>query len=168
MGWDGRHLPSTCNLTQVHDFIEISIHTISVENPEMKVFYEQGHSIEDVARLLGLSFSTVRRQLVKQRVTLRPNKSVSFIGNQRQTFKSGAPPPYGYCYLDGALQKDAREYPVLQIIDKQRQVGRTPTEIARYLADRKYKTRHGKVWNQALVFNVVQRLKILAKQRSNL
>lgn len=50
-------------------------------------------------------------------MTLRPNKSVSFIGNQRQTFKSGAPPPYGYCYLDGALQKDAREYPVLQIID---------------------------------------------------
>jgi hypothetical protein len=161
----GRHPLSTCNLTQVHDFIEIQVHLISQENPELKTLYEQGNSIEDVARLLGLSFSTVRSQLVKQRVTLRPNKSVSFIGNQRQTFKSGAPPPYGYCYLDGALQKDAREHPVLQIIDKQRQVGRTPTEIARYLADRKYKTRHGKVWNQALVFNVVQRLKILAKQK---
>lgn len=107
----------------------------------------------------------MRRQLIKQRVTFRPNKSVSFLENQRQTFKSGAPPPYGYCYLDGALQKDSREYPVLQIIDKQRQVGRTPTEIARYLADRKFKTRYGKVWNQALVFNVVQRLKILEKQK---
>lgn len=94
----------------------------------MRALYEQGNSIEDVARLLGLSFSTVRRQLVKQRVTLRPNKSVSFI-------------------------------------EKQRQVGRTPTEIARYLADRKFKTRHGKVWNQALVFNMIQRLKISAKQK---
>lgn len=159
-----RHLLTTCNLTQVHDFIEIQVHLISQENPEMKAFYEQGHSIEDVGRLLGLSFSTVRRQLLKQRVTLRSNKSVIFIGNQRQTFKSGAPPPYGYCYLDGALQKDAREYPVLQIIDKQRQIGRTPTEIARYLADRKFKTRHGKLWNQALVFNIVQRLKTLAKE----
>ena len=131
----------------------------------MKALYDQGHSIEDVARLLGLSFSTVRRQLVKLRVTFRPNKSVSFIRNQRQTFKSGAPAPYGYCYLDGSLQKDAREYPVLQIIEKQRQIGRTPTEIARYLHNRKFKTRHGKVWNQALVFNVLQRLKVLEKQK---
>lgn len=92
-------------------------------------------------------------------VTLRPNKSVSFLGNKRQTFKSGAPPPYGYCYLEGRLQKDPREYPILQMIEKQRQFGRTPTDTARLLQGNGYKTRHGKDWTQAHVFNIVQKLK---------
>ncbi|MBL7555325.1 MAG: hypothetical protein JNM24_05845 [Bdellovibrionaceae bacterium] len=155
----GRHLPITCNLVQVHDFIEISIHLISQENNEFKAFYEQGHSIQEVADRLGFPFTTVRSHLVRMGVTLRPNKSVSFLGNQRQTFKSGAPPPYGFCYLDGQLQKDPREYPILQIIETQRQLGRTPTEIARILQGRKLKTRHGKIWNQAHVFNIVKKLK---------
>ena len=56
---------------------------------------------------------------MNQMVPLRSKKSVSFLGNQRQTFKNSAPPPFGYCYLEGRLQKDSREFPVLQIIEKQ-------------------------------------------------
>ncbi|OYZ24222.1 MAG: hypothetical protein B7Y39_02010 [Bdellovibrio sp. 28-41-41] len=92
-------------------------------------------------------------------MTFRVSKSVSFSINQRQTFKNSAPPPYGFCYLDGQLQKDPREYPTLQIIEKQRQLGRTPTEIAKFLSDKGFKTRHGVSWRQAHVFNIVQRLK---------
>ncbi len=156
----GRHLPTTCNAIQVHDFIEISIHLISQENPDLRAFYELGHSIHEIADRLNLPYSTARAQLVKQGVTLRPKKSVSFLKNQRHTFKSSAPPPYGFCYLDGRLQKDSREYPTLQIIEKQRQLGRSPTEIARFLSGKSYKTHHGKTWRQAHVFNIIQRLKV--------
>jgi len=143
----------------VHDFIEISIHLISHEINDFKVFYEQGHSINEIANRLGFPYSTVRDQLLRLGVTLRTNKSVSFSGNPRQTFKNSAPPPYGYCYLEGCLQKDPREYPILQIIEKQRQLGRTPTEIARHLSDRGFTTRIGKPWGQAHVFSLVQKLK---------
>ncbi len=144
----------------MHDFIEISIHLISQENPELKVLYEQGHSINEIADQLNLSYSTVRDQLARQGVTLRTNKSVSFSKNNRQTFNNSAPPPYGFCYLEGRLQKDPREFPTLQIIEKQRRQGRTPTEIARFLSGKGLKTRHGKPWLQAHVFNIIQRLKI--------
>ena len=93
-------------------------------------------------------------------MTFRANKSVKLLENQRQTFKNSAPPPYGFCYLEGRLQKDPREYPILQIIEKQRQIGRTPTEIARYLDGKGFKTRLGKAWTQAHVFNIVQRIKL--------
>lgn len=155
----GRDHPTTCNLSQVHDFIEITIHLITQENRDLRAFYELGHSINEIADRLGLSYSTVRDQLARQGVTLRPNKSVSFSKDQRQTFKNSAPPPYGFCYLEGRLQKDPREYPILQIIDKQIQLGRSPTEIARYLSGKELKTRHGKLWRQAHVFKIVQRLK---------
>ncbi len=144
----------------MHDFIEIRVHTISQENLELKVLYEKGRSIKEIAALMNLAYSSVHRQLAKQKVTFRANKSVKVLDIQRQTFKNSAPPPYGFCYLDGRLQKDPREYPILQIIEKQRQIGQTPTEIARYLEGKGIKTRHGKSWRQAHVFNIIQRLKI--------
>ena len=156
---NGSHLPTTCNLSQVHDFVGIQVHLISHENADFKALYEQGHSIKEIAKQYATPFTTVRSHLVRLGVTLRPNKSVSFLGNIRQTFKSGAPPPYGYCYLEGRLQKDPREYPILQMIEKQRQLGRTPTEIAHFLDGKKLKTRHGVSWKQAHVFNIVQKLK---------
>lgn len=156
---DGRHLPITCNAIQLHDFIEIKVHLISNENNEFKALYEQGHSIREISNLLGFPFATIQRHLVRMGVTLRPNKPVSFLGKQSHTFKSAAPPIYGFCYLEGRLQKDPREYPILQTIEKQRQLGRTPTEIARHLNSKGFKTRHGKLWTQAHVFNIVQKLK---------
>lgn len=145
----------------MHDFIEITIHLITQEIHDLRAIYEQGHSINEIADQLGLAYSTVRDQLARQGVTLRTNKSVSFSKDERQTFKNSAPPPYGFCYLEGQLQKDPREYSILQVIEKQHQLGRSPTEIARYLSGKGLKTRHGKPWRQAHVFNIVQRFKNL-------
>ncbi|MBN8538675.1 MAG: sigma-70 family RNA polymerase sigma factor [Deltaproteobacteria bacterium] len=61
----------------------------------MRAFYEKGLSIDEVADRFGLPYSTVRRQLLRQKATLRTRKSVSFSINQRQSFKNSAAPPYG-------------------------------------------------------------------------
>lgn len=118
-----------------------------------------GLSINEISSITGNPYSTIRGQLKKNGVTLRINKSVRVSGSSRQQFKSSAPPPYGYCYLNGRLEKDPKEYPVLTIITEQWKQGRTPTEIAKYLCSRKLKTRKGVDWLQAHVFNIVQRLK---------
>ncbi len=159
MSRNGSHLPTTCNLSQVHDFIEFHISKITSKKSDLKALYEQGHSIPEIASQLCLSISAARSHLLKLGVSLRPKGSVNFAKVKGNNFKSSAPPPYGYCYLDGHLHKDPREYPILQIIERQTQVGRTPTEIARYLNDKKYKTRHGKTWRQAHTFNIIQRIK---------
>jgi hypothetical protein len=125
----------------------------------LKSLYEQGHSLKEIAAQTNIPFGSVRRQLLKQDVTLRPNKSVSFKNNLRQSFKSSTQPPFGYCYLEGRLQKDPREFSTFQIIEKQTALGRTPTEIAKYLNGKKLKTRKGVDWKQAHVFNIVQRIK---------
>jgi hypothetical protein len=92
-------------------------------------------------------------------VTLRIAKTVSSETALRQGYKGGASPIYGFCYLDGKLAKDPREYPTLQIIKEQWRRGKTPTEIASYLNGKKIKTRTGKAWKQPTVFYIVERLK---------
>ncbi len=125
----------------------------------MQGFYKEGYSIEEIAVRMNMPYSTVRTHLVNQGVTLRKNKSVSVSEMSRQTFKNSAPPPYGFCYFEGKIQKDPREFPILQTIEKQMEQGRTPTEIAKHLSSKKLKTRHGKKWQQAHVFNIVRRIK---------
>lgn len=109
--------------------------------------------------MTGFPFSTVRDHLIAAGVTFRPLRPVSVSVTLRQRFKSSAPPPYGYCYLDGRLERDPREYPTLQIMKEQWRRGKSPTEIARYLNGRNIKTRTGKAWKQPTVFYIIQRLK---------
>ena len=103
-------------------------------------------------------YPTLRDQFGAGGVTLRPNKSVSSGEVLRQRFKNSAPPPYGFCYLEGRLQKDPREFPILQIIERQWRQGKNPTSIARYLNERMLKPRKGQVWKQPTVFYIVQLL----------
>ena len=72
-GLVGRHLPITCNLSQVHDFIEVSVLVISHENIDFKVLYEKGHSLKEISRFLGTPLTTVRSQLARMGVTFRPS-----------------------------------------------------------------------------------------------
>jgi len=90
-------------------------------------------------------------------MTLRPNKSVSADQVLRQSFKSSTPPPFGYLYLEGRLQKDLKEFPVLQIIWKQWKLGQSATAITDYLNKKKFKTRNNKEWKRTTVLNILER-----------
>lgn len=150
---------TTCNHGQPHDFIEITFDELSEIGPRLKPLYDKGHSLKELSAMTGIPYSTIRSHLVAVGVTLRTNRSVSSNKILRQGFKNSAPPPFGYCYLDGRLEKDPREYPTFQIIREQWRRGQNPTSIARYLNDRKIKTRTGKAWQQPTVFYIIQRLK---------
>ncbi len=151
-------LPTTCNFYYQHDFITLFRNSPAGIFSVCAPLYLQGRSLKEIVALTGFPYSTIRSQLVAGGLTLRTNKSVSSIKILRQRFKNSTPPPYGYCYMDGRLQADPREYPILQIIAQQRKLGRSPTAIAQYLNERKFKSRKGGAWKQPTVYYIVQRL----------
>jgi len=137
-------------------YFENSIEDIFTQTAPL---YKKGHSLKEISSMTGLPYSSIRDQLVKGGMSLRINKSVSLTKILCQSFKNSAPPPYGYCYLDGAIFKDPKEYPILQMIEQLCQRGETPTAIANYLNAKKIKTRKGKIWKQPTVFYIIERLK---------
>lgn len=145
----------------MHDFISLQIEVKTTLNPEICTLYLKGHSINEISRQFGLSYSSVRAKLVTSGVQLRPKNSVRFEPRSKKSFKSSSPPPYGYCYIDGKLHKDPKEYSTLQIIQKQLVLGRSQTEIAHFLTSKKLKTRFGKIWRQNHIHNIIKRLNLV-------
>lgn len=153
----GSHLPTTCNYYYIHDFIELFQDDISRIFEICSPLYQQGYSLTEISNQTGFPWTTIRNQLVKGGMTLRPNKSVSAEQVFRQNFKSSTPPPYGYMYLEGKLQKDSKEFPTLQIIWQQWTLGQTATSITGYLNSKKLKTRSQKEWKRQTVLNILER-----------
>jgi len=153
----GRHLPRTYRQNYAHDFIELFQKDITRIFDICSPLYLQGYSLQEVSNQTGFPWTTIRNQLVKGGMTLRPNKSVSADQVLRQSFKSSTPPPFGYLYLEGRLQKDLKEFPVLQIIWKQWKLGQSATAITDYLNKKKFKTRNNKEWKRTTVLNILER-----------
>ena len=160
-----RPLPSTCNFLQQHDFTKYSESSIENIFSQTAPLYLKGHSLKEISAMTSLPYSSIRDQLVKGGMSLRINKSVSSTEILCQSFKNSAPPPYGYCYLDGAIVKDPKEYPILQMIEQLCRRGKTPTAIANYLNVKKIKTRKGKIWKQPTVFYIIERLKQINEKK---
>ncbi len=151
---------------QQHDFTEYFEDSVENIFAQTAPLYEKGYSLKEISAMTGFPYTTIRDQLIKGGVSLRINKSVSSTEVLRQSFKNSAPPPFGYGYFDGILEKDPKEYPILQMIDQLRRRGETPTAIANKLNDKKIKTRKGNIWKQATVYTIIQRLKDLEERKS--
>ncbi len=155
---NGRPRSATYNLGRDHDFIEL------FQNSKHRIFsiaaplYQDGHSLKEISAMTGISYSTLNDELKKNNVQLRPNKSVSSSVVFQQKFKSSTPPPYGFTYMGGQLEKDGREYPTLLIIHRQWQLGQSATAIANHLNGKKLKSRSQKTWSRNVILNIIERL----------
>lgn len=76
-------------------------------------------------------------------MTLRQSTRVSISDERRQHFKKAEPPPYGFCYVEGKLEKDHKEHQILRIIHQQWLLKKSLAEIAHHLNGRNYRTRSG-------------------------
>lgn len=153
----GSHLLRTCNYYFSHDFIELFQEDVSRIFDICSPLYEQGHSLKEISKMTGFPYTSIRDQLFKGGVTLRPNKSVSASEILRHKFKNSSPPPFGYYYLEDQLQKDPKEFPTLQAIWKQWQLGQSATAIMKYLNAKKLKTRNQKEWKRETLLNILER-----------
>jgi len=147
----------TCNYYQQHDFVELFQKDISRIFNVCSPLYLQGYSLSEVSNLTGFAYTTARDHLVKGGATLRPKNSANSKKISRQKYKSSAAPLFGYVYLEGKLQKDQKEFPVLQIIWNQWKIGQSATSITHYLNDKKIRTRKHREWKRTTILNILQR-----------
>ncbi len=62
-----------------------------------------------------------------------------------------------YCYLEGELVKEPREYKVVIEMERLWQAGRSLRAIARTLNERKIPTRQSKTWRHEVVKKIIER-----------
>ena len=65
--------------------------------------------------------------------------------------------PFGYCYLEGKLVVDPREYKVVLEMFRLWRSGLSLRAIARSLNDRKIPTRFGKSWKHEVIKHIIER-----------
>ncbi|MBP9709264.1 MAG: hypothetical protein KBD78_16640 [Oligoflexales bacterium] len=119
--------------------------------------YKSGCSLGQIAKLLGCSKCKVRSALRKAEVIIRP--SVTQETNQRSltSFKQNALPYYGFCYFEGLISKDPKEFPVLLKIHLMWSQGRNAHDVTKALNHAKILSRKGKSWSWAAVKNILNR-----------
>lgn len=119
--------------------------------------YEKGLSVSSISDQTGYALSTIHNCLKKGGLTLRSSTKGNKQDKHRQHFKKFGPPPYGFCYLEGHLEKDPREYFVLQIIRQQWTLKKSLVDIAAYLNGKKIKTRSQKIWRPPIISKIIKR-----------
>lgn len=119
--------------------------------------YENGFSLRDLAKLYGYSKTKIRSSLKRQ--GLKPRAGVTQATHER-TLRSGkqcALPYYGFCYFEGQIVKDPREFPILQMIHRYWSKGKSIHQINLELNRAKVLSRKGKTWSWAAIQNIVVR-----------
>jgi hypothetical protein len=120
--------------------------------------YISGSSVSDIAKFYSCSKQKILSVLKKQKINMRPARSVTTrAAVLQQKAKSGAKPYYGFCYFEGILTKHPIEFPVLLKIHRLWVEGKTIHQINQELDKHKIKSREGKKWSWAAIRNIVQR-----------
>ena len=124
---------------------------------ELAVLYEKGLSLREIAREIGCSKNGVRSSLLKGGHELRDQFSQATDKRGVSGGKQGALPFYGFCYFEGQIVRDPREFPTLQTIHNAWKKKLTIHQIANRLIQAGQLSRTGKLWSWAAVRNIVAR-----------
>lgn len=119
--------------------------------------YENGCSLRDLAKLFGYSKSKIRSNLKRQGLKPRDGATQATHKRSSKSGKQGALPYYGFCYFEGQIIKDPREFPILRLIHRQWSQGKSIHQINLELNRAKVLSRKGKTWSWAAIQNIVIR-----------
>ena len=142
---------------QAHDIITHSIKTRESKCAEFRALYEQGLSLRQIQSRTGNSKTKIRKTLSAAGVAIR-----DFSGNHRakldltQVVRPGNT-PFGYCYLEGKLVVDPREYKVVLEMYRLWKNGQSLRAISRHLNSQRVPTRFGKSWKHEVVKKIIER-----------
>jgi len=119
--------------------------------------YEKGLSLTDISRQTGKAKNTIRNALLRAGIELRPNISVPVAKALRESGKRNIRPYYGFCYFQGCITPDPREFENLVLIHRLWSSGTNPNRIADILNAKKIPARSASRWNRNSVVNIITR-----------
>lgn len=124
---------------------------------ELAALYVKGWSLREIARESGCSKNGVRSRLLKGGHELRDPFPQATSHRGLSGGKQGALPYYGFCYFEGQIVRDPREFPTLKMIHGDWKKKLTIHQITQRLIRAKRLSRTGKQWSWAAVSNIVAR-----------
>ncbi len=104
--------------------------------------YRLGHSIPEISRLTGVTKTTIRDSIVCA------SKTYLLVSKD---------PYYGFCYFQGKIVPDPREYENLLFIHRMWRAGTNPNRVATKLNAKRIAARSASAWNRNSVVLILER-----------
>lgn len=144
--------PTTGNNDISLDFIEFFSKKSKSLCEIVGPLYRQGLSISDIADQTGLKRHSIWKALKANKEHLRNQTPVPFERWRQGHGKMNARPPFGYCYFQGEIIRDPKEYPTLLLIRSLWKQGMSISSIVRDLDGKRIQSRMKKPWS----YNVIK------------
>jgi hypothetical protein len=120
--------------------------------------YEKGLSVADIAEQTGIGSHKIWKTLKAGGVALRSTTPVPFSQWKKENGKQRARPPYGFCFFEGRVIKEPREYKTLLVIQNLGKQGVSISSIVDHLNCKGLKSRTGKCWSYNVIKATLGRL----------
>ncbi|MBL7545131.1 MAG: recombinase family protein [Bdellovibrionaceae bacterium] len=153
-GSESQSLPEFYQPHKKIDLFHVQRQAIYLEFAEL---YKNGLSLSDIAKQTGKSKSVIRASLLRDGIELRGNVAPPAAILKSLSGKSNTQPPYGFCYFQGKVVPDQKEYENLIFIYQLWKSGTNPNRIADRLTEKKIQPRLAKSWNRNSVINILNR-----------
>lgn len=121
-------------------------------------YFKQDLSISEIANLTGFSRYIVWREINLHKKRIRSAQPSILDAWRKSAGRKAARPPFGYCVFEGLITKEPIEYPVLQLITRLWNQGRSVNSIINKLKEKKIKSRTHKEWAYGVIRTIVQRI----------
>lgn len=146
----------TCKESEPHDIIDFpSLSKLGIIEKCVR-FYQQGLSVREISKELGISKTGVLNHLTSAKTPMRPSNTDYKKTSKRPPRPNIGTTPFGFARLRGKLVVDAVEIETLRLILKLWQSGKTFHAIAVYLNSQLIKPRKAKAWQYASIQSVIQ------------
>lgn len=119
--------------------------------------YSNGLSLSDIAKQTGKPKTTIRSALVKAGVRIRSSVPAPFSSAIRDSAKTNAAPYFGFCFFQGQVIPDPKEFVNLQLIHELWKSGINPNRIAEKLNAKKIRPRCAQKWNRNSIIKIINR-----------
>lgn len=154
-GCPSRLISNNCRSLDIIEFFPKTVpRIIEIVAP----LHNEGMSITDIEQQTGIKRTSIWKALKAQDQSLPSNQAILYARWRKGHKRTGARPPYGFCFLQGELVRDPKEYPTLLLIHSLWTRGSDIVSILSALGDRGLKSRTGKEWSYGVIKSIAQRI----------